>query len=163
MTTMNEQIVGKILIVDDEIALKDALVNALTKQSYEAHGYTSGHEALEALRREAFDLLISDLMMPEIDGIALVSAALEIDPHLVPIIMTGQHTNKTAEEAKKAGAFDYVVKPFRLKMLMPILTRAMQTRRLGEESRSSPEPGVADNAEGHDLTANQHEEASATT
>lgn len=137
---MNEQIVGKILVVDDELALKDALVEALSNQSYEAHGYTSGHEALEALRREDFDLLLSDLMMPEIDGIALVTAALEIDPHLVPIIMTGQRTNKTAEEAKKIGAFEYVEKPFRLKILMPILTRAMQTRRLGER---------------HDLQVNQ--------
>ena len=137
MQTLNEQKAGKILVVDDEVALKDALVEALLNQSYEAHGYTSGHEALEALRREDFDVLLSDLMMPEMDGIALVSAALEIDPQLVPIIMSGQRTDKTDEEAKKVGAFDYVVKPFRLKLLMPILTRAMQMRRLGEEAPSA--------------------------
>lgn len=133
---MKEPIVGKILVVDDEIALKDALVDALLKHSYEARGYTSGHEALQALRREDFDLLISDLMMPEMDGIALINAALEIDPHLVPIIMTGHCTNETAEEAKKVGAFDYVLKPFRLKTLMPTLTRAMNRRRNGGSSSS---------------------------
>jgi DNA-binding NtrC family response regulator len=129
MTTMKEPIVGKILVVDDEIALKDALVEALKKQSYEARGYSTGREALEALRQEHFDLLLSDLMMPEMDGIALIKAALEIDPHLVPIIMTGHGTHQTAEEAKKVGAFDYLLKPFRMKTLMPVLTRALHTRR----------------------------------
>jgi DNA-binding NtrC family response regulator len=137
---------GKILVVDDEVELKNALVEMLLNQSYDVRGYVNVYEALEAVRREAFDLMITDLMMPEMDGIALIKAALEIDPNLVPIIMTGSASNDTAAEAKRVGAFDYVLKPFRLKMLMPILTRAMQTRRLGEESRSSAEPGIADNA-----------------
>jgi DNA-binding NtrC family response regulator len=148
MTTMKKPIVGKILIIDDEILLKDALVEALRKQSYEARGYSSGREALEALRQEDFDLLLSDLMMPEMDGIALIKAALEIDPHLVPIIMTGQSTNETAAEALKAGTFDYVMKPFRLKMLMPILTRAMQVRRLGVSGRSSRKRDAGDTQTG---------------
>lgn len=145
---MKKPIVGKILIIDDEILLKDALVEALKKQSYEARGYSSGREALEALRQEDFDLLLSDLMMPEMDGIALIKAALEIDPHLVPIIMTGQSTNETAAEALKAGTFDYVMKPFRLKMLMPILTRAMQVRRLGVSGRSSRKRDAGDTQTG---------------
>ena len=126
--------VGKILVVDDEVELKNALVDALSARSYEARGYTSGHEALEALREEDFDLLISDLMMPEMDGIALIKAALEIDPHLIAIIMTGQGTIQTAVDAMKAGTFDYVLKPFRLQTLMPILTRAINTRRLRKEN-----------------------------
>lgn len=127
-------IAGKILIVDDEIELRDGLVEALSKHSYDARGYTNGHEALEALRREAFDLLLSDLMMPEMDGITLIKAALKIDPDLVPIIMTGQGTNQTAVEATKVGAFEYVQKPFRMKTLMPILTRALDMRRRAKES-----------------------------
>ena len=130
---MKEPIVCKILVVDDEIALKDALVDALLKQSYDARGYTSGQEALEALRREHFDLLISDLMMPELDGLTLINAALEINPDLIPIIMTGQSTKQTADEATKLGAFDNVLKPFRLKTLIPILTRAMDSRRAGQK------------------------------
>jgi PAS domain S-box-containing protein len=134
MTTTKEQVVGKILVVDDEIELKNALVDALSAQSYEARGYTSGHEALEALRGEDFDLLISDLMMPEMDGIALTKAALGIDPHLVAIIMTGQGTIQTAVDAMKVGAFDYVLKPFRLQNFLPVLTRAMNTRHLRLEN-----------------------------
>ena len=135
MRTTKEPI-GKILVVDDEIELKNALVDVLSNQSYEARGYLNGHEALEALRREDFDLLITDLMMPEMDGIELIKAALEIDPHLVPIIMTGSASNDTAAEAKKAGTFDYLLKPFRLKTLMPLLKRAMYARRLGGERSS---------------------------
>ena len=126
--------VGKVLVVDDEIELKNALVDALTAQSYEVYGFTNGAEALAALRHADFDLLITDLMMPEMDGITLIKAALEIDPHLVAIIMTGQGTIQTAVDAMKAGTFDYVLKPFRLQTVMPILTRAINTRRLRMEN-----------------------------
>ena len=126
---MTEQLIGKILVVDDEIELKNALVEGLLKRSFEAHGYTSGHEALEALRVETFDLLISDLMMPEMDGITLIKAALEIDPRLVALIMTGQGTIQTSVEAENVGVFDYILKPFRLQNLMPTLTRAISARR----------------------------------
>ena len=134
MTNTSENPVGRILVVDDEIELKNALVDALLAQSYEVRGFTSGQEALVALRAADFDLLISDLMMPEMDGIELIKAALEIDPHLVAIIMTGQGTIQTAVEAMQAGTFDYVLKPFRLQTLMPILTRAINTRRLRKEN-----------------------------
>src|SRR6202171_680224 len=125
MTTTSENPVGRILVVDDEIELKNALVDALLAQSYEVRGFTSGHEALVALRAADFDLLISDLMMPEMDGIALIKAALEIDPHLVAIIMTGQGTIQTAVDAMKLGGFDHWLKPFRRQTIMPVLTRAV--------------------------------------
>jgi PAS domain S-box-containing protein len=127
-------VIGKILVVDDEAELKNALVEALSAQSFEVRGFTSGAHALSALREEAFDVLISDLMMPEMDGITLIEKALEIDPHLVTIIMTGQGTIQTAVDAMKMGAFDYVLKPFRLQTLMPVLTRAINTRRLRLEN-----------------------------
>jgi PAS domain S-box-containing protein len=131
---MSESAVGKILIVDDEVQLKNALVEALASQSFEVRGFTSGPEVIEALREEDFDLLLSDLMMPGMNGIDLVKAALEIDPHLVAIIMTGQGTIQTAVDAMKVGAFDYVLKPFRLRSLMPVITRAIDTRRLRREN-----------------------------
>lgn len=134
MSTTFDNLVGKILVVDDEIELKNALVEALMSQSYEARGFTDGHAALAALEAEEFDVLISDLMMPAMDGITLIKAALEIDPHLVAIIMTGQGTIQTAVDAMKAGTFDYVLKPFRLASLMPVLTRAVNTRRLRKEN-----------------------------
>src|SRR5213080_277831 len=131
---MPETNVAKILVVDDEAELKNALVEALSAQSFEVRGFTNGAHALSVLRQEAFDILLSDLMMPEMDGITLVEKALEIDPHLVTIIMTGQGTIQTAVDAMKVGAFDYVLKPFRMATLLPTLTRAINSRRLRLEN-----------------------------
>jgi PAS domain S-box-containing protein len=128
------KLLGKILIVDDEVELKNILVEALAAQGYEAVGFTSGEEALAALRAEAFDVLLTDLMMPGMDGIALVGEALKVDPHVVAIVMTGQGTIQTAVDAMKAGTFDYVLKPFRLQTVMPVLTRAMITRHIRLEN-----------------------------
>ncbi|MEP6911672.1 MAG: PAS domain S-box protein, partial [bacterium] len=126
--------VGKIIVVDDEPELKNVLVKALSAQGFDVTGCSGGYEALAALRRKEFDLLLTDLMMPEMDGIALLEAALKIDPHLIGIMMTGQGTIQTAVDAMKIGAFDYVLKPFRLQVVMPVLTRAINTRRLRMEN-----------------------------
>ncbi len=131
---MTDRPIGKILIVDDEEELKNALVEALTAQSFLVQGYIDAREALNALSEEDFDLLLTDLMMPEMNGIDLIKTAREIDPNLVAIIMTGQGTIQTAVDAMKIGAFDYVLKPFRLTTVMPVLTRAMNTRRLRLEN-----------------------------
>lgn len=125
---------GQILVVDDDVELKNALVEALNVQGYDVAGFSSGHEALAALHAQNFDVLLSDLMMPEMDGLILLRTTLEIDPHLVCIIMTGQGTIQTAVDAMKVGAFDYVLKPFRLEALLPVLTRAINVRRLRQEN-----------------------------
>jgi signal transduction histidine kinase len=124
----------KLLVVDDEVAQMRALCNTLRDHGYETVGYSSPKEALEAIKEGAFDLLLSDLMMPEMDGIALLQAAQKKDPHLVAIIMTGEGTISTAVEAMKSGALDYILKPFRLAAVMPILDRALAVRRLREEN-----------------------------
>jgi len=125
---------GTILVVDDEPELRKILVEALTRQGFEVTGCSVGHQALAELRVKNIDLLLTDLMMPEMDGISLLQSALEIDPHLVGIIMTGQGTIQTAIDAMKHGAFDYVLKPFRIQTLQPVLTRAMNVRHLRLEN-----------------------------
>ena len=126
--------VGKIIVVDDEPDLRSVLVKALSAQGFDVTGCSGGYEALAELRQKEFDLLLTDLMMPEMDGIALMEAALKVDPHLIGIMMTGQGTIQTAVDAMKVGAFDYVLKPFRLQAVMPVLTRAINTRRLRMEN-----------------------------
>ena len=126
--------IGKILIVDDEVELKNVLVEALASQGYETTGFTAGEEALAALRDKAFDILLTDLMMPAMDGITLIKEGLLIDPHLIAIMMTGQGTIQTAVDAMKVGAFDYVLKPFRLQTVLPVLTRAMNARHMRLEN-----------------------------
>src|SRR5258708_7203328 len=126
--------IGRILVIDDEPELKKILVESLAAQGYETIGFSSGHDALRELRTREVDILLTDLMMPEMDGITLLQEALKLDPNLIPIVMTGQGTIQSAVDAMKLGAFDYVLKPFRLKSLMPVLTRAVNTRRLRLEN-----------------------------
>ncbi len=125
---------GRLMIVDDESELVAAICEILKTQGYETEGFTAGEKALERLKKEEFDLLLTDLMMPEMDGIALLEAALEIDPDLIGIIMTGQGTVQTAVEAMKKGAFDYILKPFKVNTLLPIISRAIAVRNLKKEN-----------------------------
>jgi len=124
----------RLLIVDDEEALMTALCKTLEMQGYAVTGFTSPQQALAHLREQQFDLLLTDLMMPEMDGIALLSAAHEIDRDLAAVVMTGHGTVDTAVLALRGGAADYVLKPFRLNNLLPVLRRALENRRLRTEN-----------------------------
>ncbi|MFA6009309.1 MAG: response regulator [Desulfobacteraceae bacterium] len=126
--------IAKLLILDDEVELMTALTDILNSQGYEATGFSNGRDAIQALKKECFDIVLTDLMMPEMDGISFLHAAKEIDSNLVGIIMTGQGTVHTAVESMKMGAFDYILKPFKLPNLLPVLYRAMDTRRLRLEN-----------------------------
>jgi light-regulated signal transduction histidine kinase (bacteriophytochrome) len=86
------------------------------------------------LRGAPFDLLLADLMMPGMNGIALLRAAREIDPMLVGVIMTGEGTIGTAVEAMQSGALDYILKPFKLSAILPVLARGLAMRRLQLEN-----------------------------
>ena len=121
---------AKLVIVDDEAAQMKALCNTLEHEGYSTTGFTSANQALAALREQEIDLVLTDLMMPEMNGIALLRAALEIDPNLVGIVMTGHGTIDTAVEAMKVGALDYILKPFKLSAILPVLARALAVRRL---------------------------------
>ena len=111
-----------------------ALCKTLEAEGYAVTGFSSARQALEQLRQSQFDLLLTDLMMPEMDGIALLRAAQEIDRDLAGVVMTGYGTVDTAVQALRGGAADYVLKPFRLNNLLPVLTRALENRRLRTEN-----------------------------
>lgn len=125
---------GRILIVDDETELMQALCETLADEGYQTTGATNATQGLEKLQENDFDLLLSDLMMPGIDGIQFLKKALEMDSQLVGIIMTGQGTIPTAVDAMKVGAFDYLLKPFSLQATLPVIARAMELRRLRREN-----------------------------
>ncbi len=127
---MADQPMGRLLIVDDEVELMRTLSEMLEAHGYEVVGVSTAQQALGALQASAFDLMLTDVMMPDLDGIALLRAALELDPHLVGVMMTGQGKVQTAVEAMKAGAFDYLLKPFKLSAILPVLSRAIDVRRL---------------------------------
>jgi two-component system, sensor histidine kinase and response regulator len=131
---------ARLLIVDDEASLVTALCSLLKTKGYTTVGAGSGEEALTALHTAAadparrFDILITDLMMPMMDGIALLRAALEFDSDLVSIVITGHGTIDTAVEALQAGALDYILKPFNLSVIMPVLSRVLGVRKLRQEN-----------------------------
>jgi PAS domain S-box-containing protein len=127
-------LIPRLLIVDDESALMKALCDILETEGYSTTGFTSAGAALEALQQESFDLVLSDLMMPEMDGIELMRRAMEIDPQLVGVVMTGHGTIDTAVRAMQVGALDYILKPFKLTAILPVLTRALTVRRLRLEN-----------------------------
>ncbi len=137
---MNPAPLARLLIVDDESAQVIALCRTLALEGYATAGAGSGPEALCALRAAAadragaFDVLITDLMMKDMNGIALLRAAQDIDPDLVGLVMTGDGTIDTAIEAMKSGALDYILKPFTLRTIRPVLLRALAVRRLRLEN-----------------------------
>ena len=126
--------VARLLIVDDEIAQMRALCDTLGHEGFDAQGFSSPRSALEALRPGEFDLLLTDLMMPEMDGIALIDAARQIDGTLGAIVMTGHGTIDTAVQAMRGGALDYILKPFKLKVILPVIARALNVQRLRREN-----------------------------
>ncbi|MGA2564622.1 MAG: response regulator [Steroidobacteraceae bacterium] len=127
---MNSSPAARILVVDDDAVNLRALCETLGQRGYETEGAASGEQALMTLQRQPFDVLLTDLMMPGIDGVALLAAALKIDPQLAGILMTGKGTVETAVSAMQAGALDYVLKPVKLKTLLLVLSRAVSVRRL---------------------------------
>jgi len=121
---------GKVLIVDDEIEIVNTLQAYLSEKGYKTLGCKSGKGAIDTVKKCDFDILLIDLMMPEMNGIEVLKSALQIDPHLIGIIITGKGTIESAVDAMKAGAFDYLLKPFEFALLSPILARAMKVRAL---------------------------------
>jgi signal transduction histidine kinase len=124
----------RILIVDDQAVHMAALCDILRQYRYETVGFASGEAALARLRKERFDILLSDLNMPGIDGIALVEEARAIDPDLACIIMTGEGSIASAVRAMQSGALDYIVKPFKPSTLLPTLARGLATRALRQQN-----------------------------
>ena len=119
-----------ILVVDDEAAVRKALSATLEDEGYVVTGAASGAEALAALRSGRFEIVVTDLLMPGMDGIELLRQGLLIDPNLAGIVLTGHGSVPNAVEAMKSGAIDYVLKPTKLAALRPAMDRALTLRRL---------------------------------
>jgi signal transduction histidine kinase len=126
--------VARLLIVDDEVAQMRALCDTLGLEGYSSKGYSSAREALQALKPGSYDLVLTDLMMPEMDGITLIDSVRRIDPTLGAIVMTGHGTIDTAVQAMQVGALDYILKPFKLNVVLPVIARALDVQRLRREN-----------------------------
>ncbi len=124
---------GKVLVVDDEESIREFFEIMLKREGYEVSAAANGAEALERVKRERFDLVISDLQMPEMSGMELLVAAREADPELLMIMITAFGSTETAVEAMKLGAYDYVQKPFKIDEVKIIIRQAIEKRSLRSE------------------------------
>ena len=102
----------KILVVDDEEAIREVVSTLLDSQGYKCTVCPNGVIALEAFGNDSFDLVLSDIVMPEMDGIRLLSELRAEDPDVPVIMVTAMHDISIALEAIRAGAYDYILKPF---------------------------------------------------
>jgi DNA-binding NtrC family response regulator len=123
-----------LLIVEDEAPLREVVSERLADQGYDVVQAANGEEALDRLAEFAFDIVITDLRLPGIDGGKVLEAAVARYPEIIGIVVTGYGTVKDAVEAIKRGATDFVTKPFQFDELLHVLDSALEQRRLKSEN-----------------------------
>src|SRR6187431_314298 len=124
----------QLLFIDDEATLRGLMAERLTERGFEVVEADSGERALELLDQFAFDIVITDLRLPGIDGSRVIEAARERYPGIVAIVITGFGTVKDAVDAIKRGASNFIAKPFQFDELMHVLDQALEQRRLTSEN-----------------------------
>jgi len=126
----------RILIVEDEIDLLHGLKRMIAMGiECDVFMATHAHEALDIMRRNAIDLVLSDIRMPDMDGLALLSATREIDPAITVVIMTAFGSIEMAVQAIKDGAYDFIRKPLDEKKLLHLLRKGLERNRLVRENK----------------------------
>jgi two-component system response regulator HydG len=131
----NEAVMKKteVLVVDDERDVCDLLELALARQGMQVTSCTVAAEALELIKTRDFDVVLTDLAMPEMSGLTFCEGVLAVRPDVPVVVMTGHGSLETAMGAIRAGAYDFVTKPIESKTLGVVIARAIQHRRLREQ------------------------------
>ncbi len=124
----------RILVVDDEPSMRDMLRIVLRRDGYEVLIAENGRQALETLQRERVDLLLSDIRMPDINGVDVLRAAKELNQDIVAFMMTAFASTETAVEAMRLGAVDYFTKPFSMDELRLKVRQHLEAFRLKQEN-----------------------------
>ncbi len=124
----------RVLIVDDEKFIRDILADFLGMEGYIVRTAEDGAAALNELHNAHYDLVISDLKMPRMGGIELLDAIGTAAPSALTVIMTGFGTVETAIDAMKRGAYDYILKPFKVEEVIRVVQRGLEKQRLAAEN-----------------------------
>ncbi len=124
----------RILVVDDEKFIRDILADFLGMEGYSVRTAGDGISAVDELSRAHYDLVISDLKMPKMGGIELLQEIAQRHPETLTVIMTGFGTVETAIDAMKRGAYDYILKPFKVEELVHVVRRGIDKQRLAAEN-----------------------------
>lgn len=123
-----------ILIVDDEPDVLELCQRVLATEGYRVEAVQTGYEAVERIRQKSFDLMLTDIKMPGMDGLTTARAVKEIDPGIICVTMTGYSTMDTAIEALKLGVDEFVIKPFAPAELSMSIAKALEKERLHKEN-----------------------------
>jgi len=125
---------ARILVVDDDRVIRDVLTDFLSTEGYLVRAVENGLRAVEELRRTTYDIVISDLKIPNMGGLELLEEIKRHDFKVLTIIMTGFGTVESAIQAMKRGAYDYVLKPFKFDEIVHIIKRGLERQRLEIEN-----------------------------
>jgi response regulator RpfG family c-di-GMP phosphodiesterase len=125
---------ARVLVVDDEATIREMLAEFLELEGYHVTTAQDGAAAVDVLDGALFDLVLTDLKMPRMGGISLVEHLRKSAPATIAVIMTGFGTVETAIEAMKRGAYDYILKPFKLEEVLHVVERAIEKRRIETEN-----------------------------
>jgi two-component system response regulator PilR (NtrC family) len=127
---------ARILVADDERSMRELLAIMLGQNGYKVTLAEGGQVAIDALSREDFDLVITDLRMQKVDGLAVLRAAREHSSHTVVLVITAFASTETAVEAMNLGAYDYITKPFKLEEIRLTIAKALEHKRLQDENQA---------------------------
>jgi nitrogen regulation protein NR(I) len=137
---------GKILLIDDDPGIVDTLSRVLTDEGYEVAVEKRGDDGIAHAAGDTFNVVITDLKMPGLNGLELVRQLHAARPRLPIILITAFGSTQTAIEATKFGAYDYLLKPFEIPQLLDLIRRAVNSNRLMSEPVTLGEPGAARDA-----------------
>ncbi|MCK4422875.1 MAG: sigma-54-dependent Fis family transcriptional regulator, partial [Candidatus Omnitrophica bacterium] len=121
---------GKIVIVDDELSMVEFLSNMLIQDGYQVESTTDGKQAIDLVRANSPDIVISDIKMSPLNGLQILKQVKQINPEINVIMITAFGSIEGAVGAVKDGAYDYITKPFKIENIRSVIKRALSTRRL---------------------------------
>ena len=130
---------ARILVVDDERSMREFLEIMLQQDGYDVRCAESGKRALEFIRQESFDLVITDIRMQNVDGLEVLRQCRTISPATVVIIISAYASAETAVSAMKEGAYDYLPKPFKIDEMRSVIRNALTSKEGGEKLRHTDE------------------------
>ncbi|MCK4302384.1 MAG: sigma-54-dependent Fis family transcriptional regulator, partial [candidate division Zixibacteria bacterium] len=123
-----------ILVVDDKDSMRNMLTETLLEEGYRVDAADNGEKALDLARNKSYDLVVTDLKMPDVDGLQVLDGVKEVDENTSVIVMTAYGTIEDAVAAMKKGAYDFITKPFDTEYLCVLVNRALENRRLIAEN-----------------------------
>lgn len=124
---------GNILVVDDEKSMREILQIFLKNEGYHVSAATNGETAIEAVKKDIFDLIITDMKMPKVGGLELLRTVKQITPHTLVVLITAFGTTDSAVEAMKHGAYDYIQKPFQMDNIRLVVKNALEKHKLQKD------------------------------